>query len=207
VQRRKDDDMAATKKNPTSRNDTPNTPGVNESDIARLKVDVLRSRLKNHGVKGTADLKKPDLVKKLVKILVSGKAGTKSASSAKASAAAAKSPASAKKSVTSAKTSKKNPTSGNDTPNTPDVNESEIARLKVDVLRRRLRDRGVKGTAELKKPELVKKLVKAYTSESSTAKKTAPAKKTAAAKKSAPNARKASAVTKKTAAAPKKTVK
>ena len=59
--------------------------------------------------------------------------------------------------------SSRNPTSGNDTPNTPEVKESEIARLKVDELRRRLKDRGVKGTAELKKPELVKRLVKEYT--------------------------------------------
>jgi hypothetical protein len=180
--------MAATKNNPTSRNDTPNTPGVNESDIARLKVDVLRRRLKDHGVKGTADLKKPDLVKKLEKVLVSGPTSS-SAPTKKSATPAKKSAGPATKSTTTAKASgKKNPTSGNDAPNTPEVNESEIARLKVDVIRRRLRDRGVKGTAELKKPELVKKLVKAYKSEVSSEKKPAPAAK-------------------KKAAAPKKTVK
>ncbi len=52
--------------------------------------------------------------------------------------------------------------SRNDTPNTPEVKESEIARLKVDELRRRLKDRGVKGTGELKKPDLVKRLIKVY---------------------------------------------
>ena len=59
--------------------------------------------------------------------------------------------------------SAKNPTSGNDTPNTPGVSESAIAAMKVGELRRRLRDRGVKGTAELKKAELVKKLVRLET--------------------------------------------
>ena len=130
--------MAATKtgKNPTSRNDTPNTPDVSESKIARMKVDELRRELKNRGVKGIAELKKPELVKKLVKAEKSG----------------------AKKSAAS-----KNPTRGNDTPNTPDVSESKIARMKADELRRELKDRGVKGTAELKKPELVKKLVQMLT--------------------------------------------
>ncbi len=159
--------MAASKKNPTSGNDTPNTPGVNESEIARLKVDVLRRRLKDQGVKGTAELKKPDLVKKLIKTLVSGsdsagKGSSGKSSSAKSSAtksSSAKSSGStsgtgksatksaAKRTVSAAVTksasAKKNPTGGNDTPNTPDVNESEIARLKVDELRRRLKDRGV----------------------------------------------------------------
>ncbi|MEO3776192.1 hypothetical protein ABGB16_04900 [Micromonospora sp. B11E3] len=50
---------------------------------------------------------------------------------------------------------------GNQTPNTPDVNESEIARLKVDQLRDRLRRRGITGTADMHKDELVKALVKA----------------------------------------------
>jgi hypothetical protein len=57
--------MAATK----SRNDTPNTPAVSESRIARMKVDELRTQLARRGVKGTADLKKPELVKKLTQSL------------------------------------------------------------------------------------------------------------------------------------------
>jgi hypothetical protein len=197
--------MAATK---TSRNDTPNTPNVDESKIARMKVDDLRRKLKDRGVKGTADLKKPELVKKMIKLETAGSAKSKSkspsASTRKSSSASAssssstssagstsgsasasgKKSASAKKSVsasakksvsasartTSAKSSakgssaKKNPTSRNDTPNTPNVDESKIARMKVDDLRRELKSRGVKGTADLKKPELVKKLIKASTS-------------------------------------------
>ena len=125
--------MAATKtaKNPTSRNDTPATPSVSESKIARMKVDELRRELTNHGVKGTADLKKPDLVKKLIK------AATKSATKSSASR--------------------------NDTPATPEVSESKIAARKADELRRELRKRGVKGTAELKKPDLVKKMIELET--------------------------------------------
>lgn len=59
--------------------------------------------------------------------------------------------------------SAKSPTSGNDTPNTPDVSESAIARMKVGELRRELQNRGIKDTADLKKPELVKKLIKLET--------------------------------------------
>jgi hypothetical protein len=84
--------------------------------------------------------------------------------------------------------SAKNPTSGNDTPNTPEVSESAIARMKVSELRRKLQSRGVKDTAELKKPELVKKLIKLETAGSktgrSTTKKSTSAVATTSAKKS-----------------------
>ncbi|MEV4479689.1 hypothetical protein [Micromonospora coxensis] len=56
-------------------------------------------------------------------------------------------------------TATKNPP-GNQTPNTPDINESEIARLKVDELRSRLARRGVGDTDGMKKDQLVKALVK-----------------------------------------------
>jgi predicted HTH domain antitoxin len=122
--------MAATK---TSRNDTPNTPNVSESKIARMKVDELRRELSKRGVKGTATLKKADLVKKLVK---AERGGAK----------------------------KKASTGRNETPNTPDVSESKIARMKVGELRKKLADRGVKGIADLKKADLVKKMIKLETS-------------------------------------------
>lgn len=71
--------MAATK---TSRNDTPNTPNVSESKIARMKADDLRRKLKNRGVKGTGQMKKADLVKKMIKVATSGsKSGSASAKS------------------------------------------------------------------------------------------------------------------------------
>jgi hypothetical protein len=85
--------------------------------------------------------------------------------------------------------SAKNPTSGNDTPNTPEVSESAIAGMKVGELRRELQSRGVKGTADLKKPELVKKLIKLETAGSksarSTTKKSSSAATTQSAKKPA----------------------
>jgi predicted HTH domain antitoxin len=147
--------MAASR---TSRNDTPNTPGVDESKIARMKVDDLRRELKARGVKGTADLKKPELVKKMIKAATSSASGRKSAS---ASASGKKSASASARKSTSAS---KNPTSRNDTPNTPGVDESKIARMKADDLRRELKARGVKGTADLKKPELVKRYIAAETS-------------------------------------------
>jgi hypothetical protein len=52
-----------------SRNRTPNTPEVSESEIGRLKVDELRSRLKERGVSGISSLRKDELVKRLVKTL------------------------------------------------------------------------------------------------------------------------------------------
>jgi hypothetical protein len=71
--------------NKTKRNDSPNTPKVSESKIARMKADDLRRELKDRGVKGTADLKKADLVKKMVKLEASGKS-SKSSSAKSASA-------------------------------------------------------------------------------------------------------------------------
>jgi hypothetical protein len=44
---------------------------------------------------------------------------------------------------------------GNQTPNTPDVNETELRDLKVDELRERAKDAGVPGVSNLKKEELV----------------------------------------------------
>ncbi|MGV9808425.1 SAP domain-containing protein [Micromonospora chersina] len=137
-------------------NQTPNTPDINESDIARLKVDQLRDRLRRRGVTGTADMRKDDLVKALVKAM---KDGAKKSTSAR-SGNSSRGSSSAKKSTSSA-----NPP-GNQTPNTPDVDESEIARLKVDELRSRLRARGVAGTADMQKADLVKALVKSLTDKS-----------------------------------------
>ena len=142
--------MAATK---TSRNDTPKTPDVNESKIAAMKVGELRRRLKDRGVGGTEDLKKPDLVKKLIKVEAKG--------------VPAKKPT-AKKSI-SAKSGSKDKTSRDDTRKTRGVSDSKIAAMKVDELRRELKSRGVKGTAGLKKADLVKKLITSSTAKSGSA--------------------------------------
>jgi hypothetical protein len=100
--------MAASK---TSRNDTPNTPNVSESKIARMKVDDLRRELKSRGVKGTADLKKADLVKKMIKLETSGAKSasgkSKSAKSSSVKAASSKSKAASSKSASAKAASSK----------------------------------------------------------------------------------------------------
>ncbi|WP_281938349.1 hypothetical protein [Micromonospora sp. AKA38] len=99
---------------------------------------------------------------------------------------------------------------GNRTPNTPKVSESEISRMKVDDIRGQLRRRGVSGTSTLRKPELVKTLARTMRAEGrggaarrstgpagrpAAAKKTTAAKKTAA-RKTAPARRKATSAAK-----------
>ncbi|MER7330602.1 MULTISPECIES: hypothetical protein [unclassified Micromonospora] len=67
-------------KNPPG-NQTPNTPDINESEIARMKVDDLRSRLRRRGVTDTADMKKDDLVKTLIQSMKNGSGSSGSGSS------------------------------------------------------------------------------------------------------------------------------
>ena len=104
--------MAATKtaKNRTSRNDTPNTPDVDESKIARMKASELRTRLARRGVKGTADMKMPELIDRVIKAELKSAKGGKTAGR-------------------SAKSGRKSATSRNDTPDTPEVSEGRIGRL------------------------------------------------------------------------------
>ncbi|MDG4804474.1 hypothetical protein [Micromonospora sp. WMMD980] len=54
---------------------------------------------------------------------------------------------------------------GNQTPNTPTVSESQISRMKVDDIRGQLRRRGVSGISALRKPELVKTLARTMRAE------------------------------------------
>jgi hypothetical protein len=62
-------------------NQTPDTPEVNESEIARLKVDQLRDRLRRRGITGTADMRKPELVDALIRALREGRPTTRSTNS------------------------------------------------------------------------------------------------------------------------------
>ncbi|WTZ02971.1 hypothetical protein OG767_29335 [Micromonospora sp. NBC_01392] len=114
---------------------------------------------------------------------------------------------------------------GNRTPNTPKVSESEISRMKVDDIRGQLRRRGVSGTSTLRKPELVRTLARTMRAEGrggaarrstgpagrpAAAKKTTAAKKTAArkttpARRTATSAAKAAPATRATGARAKAT--
>ncbi|UBU18366.1 Rho termination factor N-terminal domain-containing protein [Nonomuraea gerenzanensis] len=50
---------------------------------------------------------------------------------------------------------------GNQTPNTPDVDESKLAKLKVDELRDRAQDLGVSGASQMRKEELIEAVAQA----------------------------------------------
>ncbi|MFG1831031.1 hypothetical protein ACGFIC_14690 [Micromonospora chersina] len=103
---------------------------------------------------------------------------------------------------------------GNQTANTPGISESEISRMKVDDIRGQLRRRGVSGLSAMRKPDLVKTLVRRLRSEQggaarkstgpagrpSATKKTAAAKKTTAARRTAPSRAKAAPTAKATGA-------
>ena len=76
-----------------TRSRTTTTSGVEESEIARLKVDDLRSQLRRRGVSGISGLRKDDLVKSLVRSMrAEGRGGAalpRTASGAKKSTTAA----------------------------------------------------------------------------------------------------------------------
>jgi hypothetical protein len=56
-------------------NETPNTPGLSETELRDLKVEELRARAKEEGVEGTSDMKKEDLVRALSQQARSGGGG------------------------------------------------------------------------------------------------------------------------------------
>jgi Rho termination factor, N-terminal domain len=43
-------------------NETPNTPGLSETELREMKVDDLREKAKDAGISGTSSMKKDDLV-------------------------------------------------------------------------------------------------------------------------------------------------
>ena len=51
---------------------------------------------------------------------------------------------------------------GNQTPNTPEVSETELREMTVDELRGKAKDAGVGGTSDMRKEELVESIVRAH---------------------------------------------
>ncbi len=78
---------------------------------------------------------------------------------------------------------------GNRTPNTPQISETEISRMRVDDIRSQLRRYGVSGISALRKPELVKTLAKTLRSGGAARRSSGPAGRASATK--APGARQA----------------
>ena len=95
----------ATRTKRQSGNQTPNTPGVSESAISRMKVDDIRSQLKRRGVSGISALRKPELVKTLARTM-RGEGGA-----ARRSSGPAGRPAATRKSTAAKKTTARRATS------------------------------------------------------------------------------------------------
>ncbi|MER6592370.1 hypothetical protein ABT214_11050, partial [Micromonospora purpureochromogenes] len=102
----------ATRTKQQAGNQTPNTPGISESEISRMRVDDIRGQLRRRGVSGISALRKPELVKTLARTLRSegrpgaaarrttGPAGRAPAKKAGATKAAAKKTTGARKTTT-----------------------------------------------------------------------------------------------------------
>ena len=119
-----------------SNNDTPDTPDLSETELRAMKVDKLRERARDEGVRDPDGLHKEELVEAISELHRTGKARSQSGS-------------------TSGSKGSGGAGAGNDTPNTPDLSETELRGMKVDDLRERARDEGVTGTSSLRKEELV----------------------------------------------------
>ena len=96
--------------------------------------------------------------------------------------------------------------SRNETPNTPDLYESDLGRMRVDELRQMAREHNIAGQSRMRKPELVKALLKSGVKKPTgrAAKRAAPAGRTTAARKTTTAARGTTAAKKTTTAAAKK---
>src|SRR4051812_27799068 len=57
-------------------NETPNTPGLSETELRGTKVDELREQARDAGVHGTSSMKKEDLVRALSDAAREGEGGT-----------------------------------------------------------------------------------------------------------------------------------
>jgi hypothetical protein len=126
-------------------NSTADTPNVSEAELANMTIDQLRDHARMLGIDGADELHKPELlaeVKDRHYAQAHGgrhRPGTNSAGAGTAAATKAASTGS----------------SGNQTADTPDVSEAELANMTIDQLREHARMLGIDGVAELHKPELL----------------------------------------------------
>ncbi len=135
-----------------SNNDTPDTPDVSETELRAMKVDDLRERARDEGVRDPDGLHKEELVEAISELHRTGKARSRSGSTSGSGSDAG---SASKGSTSGSKGSAGAGGSGNDTPDTPDLSETELREMKVDDLRERAREEGVTGTSSLRKEELV----------------------------------------------------
>jgi hypothetical protein len=111
-------------------NQTPNTPDVSETELRETKVDDLRRIARDEGVPGASDLRKEELVQAVAKERQQGRGGSSEGTP-----------------------DEERP--GNQTPDTPDVSETELRDMKVDDLREVAQREGVSGTSGMRKEQLV----------------------------------------------------
>jgi hypothetical protein len=142
-----------------------------------------------------APAKKAPAKKATVKKVTARKAPAKKAPTTRAAAKATKRPLTARGRV-----------SRNETPNTPDLYESDLGRMRVDELRQMAREHNIAGQSRMRKPELVKALLKSGVKKpTGRAAKKAPAGRTTPARKTTTTARRTTAAKKTTTAAKKTT--
>jgi Rho termination factor, N-terminal domain len=118
-------------------NQTPNTPDVSETELRAKKVDELRREASKAGVAGSSSMRKDDLVHAVADAREAGQAD------------------SGQRSTGGRAADRSGEEPGNQTPNTPDVSETELRGMKVDELRREASGAGVSGTSSMKKDDLV----------------------------------------------------
>lgn len=129
-------------------NRTPDTPGVSESALGKMKIAELREHARKRGIDGAEDLRKPELL-----------ARVKDWHHAREHAGGAKKTSGTKNGGGARSAGRtgtgKNSARGNTTADTPGVSEAALSRMKVGELRAHARERGIDGADELRKPELL----------------------------------------------------
>ena len=124
-------------------NETADTPGVSESQLAQMSIDDLRAHARKLGITGADELHQPELLTKV-----------KDHHYAQAHSGRHRTPDGAGGNAGPAGSSG----DGNTTADTPDVSESELARMPIDDLRAHARKLGITGADELHQPELLAKV-------------------------------------------------